>query len=202
VQEGQFVSGRIYTGLVRDAGGIEGQIQAMATGHSPDERIRAKPVRPAADRAAYMLGPGAGEGHWVRGNRFTFKASGREVGDGFAVVETVLHPPAAAPAHLHTGTDEALHILKGEVELEVGGQRFEASPGCFAFLPRGVPHRYLPRDPGPVRALWFLAPSGFEDFWRETGTPIVEGEPPPPPTPPDPERMSELGAKFGTKFLP
>lgn len=203
VKDDQFVSGRIYTELARDAGGIEAQIEAMATGHSREELVRAKAMRPtAADRAPYMLGPDAGEGHWVRGNQFTFKASGREVGDGFAVVETLLHPLAAAPAHLHVATDEALYVLEGDIGVEVGGQRFEASPGCFAFLPKGVPHRYIPRDPGPVRVLWLLSPSGFEDFWRETGTPIVEGEPPPPPAPPDPERMSDLGSKYGTKFLP
>ncbi len=46
-------------------------------------------------RQPYALAPDEGEGWWVRGNRFTFKGSGREVGSGFAVVETccILWPP-------------------------------------------------------------------------------------------------------------
>src|ERR1051326_1271056 len=116
---------------------------------------------------AYVLGPGESEALWVRGNRFTFKASGREVGEGVAVVETELHPVAAAPAHVHHQTDEALYVIEGEMDLEVGGEPLRAGPVSFAFLPRAIPHRYLPKEPGPVRVLWFLSPAGFEEFWRE-----------------------------------
>ncbi len=152
-------------------------------------------------RQPYVLAPEEGEGWWVRGNRFTFKASGREVGPGFAVVETLLHPVAAAPAHLHHGTDEALYVLEGELVLEVGDHRFKTQPGSFAFLPRDIPHRYLPQEPGPVRVLWVLTPAGFEGYWREIGEPITPGVPAPPPVPPDPLRMAELGRRYATEFL-
>jgi quercetin dioxygenase-like cupin family protein len=152
------------------------------------------------DIAPYVLGPADGEALWVRGNRFTFKASGRDVGGGFAAVETLLHPVAAAPAHRHDETDEALYVIEGELVVEVGEERFTAGPGSFGFLPRGIPHRYLPQEPGPVRVLWFLSPAGFEDFWREVGTPVVEGEDPPRPTPPDAARMAELGGRYSTDF--
>jgi hypothetical protein len=33
-----------------------------------------------AEHKPYVLGPGDGEALWVRGNRFTFKASGSDVG--------------------------------------------------------------------------------------------------------------------------
>lgn len=36
VQEGLFVRGRIYTELVRDAGGVEGQVKRMAEGTTPE----------------------------------------------------------------------------------------------------------------------------------------------------------------------
>ncbi|HEX9121803.1 MAG TPA: cupin domain-containing protein, partial [Actinomycetota bacterium] len=148
----------------------------------------------------YLLGPDEGEALWVRGNRFTFKASGGDVGGGFAAVETLLHPVAAAPAHVHEQTDEALYVIEGEIVVEVGEERFRGVPGSFGFLPRGIPHRYLPQEPGPVRVLWFLSPAGFEDFWRDIGTPVVDGEEPPPPTPPDPVRMAELGRRYRTDF--
>jgi quercetin dioxygenase-like cupin family protein len=153
-----------------------------------------------AGAKAYALGPGEGEAFWVRGNRFTFKASGREVGGGFAVVETELHPVAAAPAHVHHQTDEALYVIEGEMDLEVGGERLTAEPGSFAFLPRAIPHRYLPKEPGPVRVLWLLSPAGFEEFWREIGTPVQEGAEAPAPTPPDAVRMGELGRKYASEF--
>jgi quercetin dioxygenase-like cupin family protein len=149
-----------------------------------------------------FLGPGEGAGYWVRGNRFVFKAAGAETGGGFAIVETDLAEEAAAPTHVHEETDEAVYVLEGEITLEVGTERVRASPGWFAFLPRGVPHRYRPHGPGPVRVLWFLSPAGFEGMWVETGTAIEEGEPPPPPTPPDLDLMARVGRKYRTAFLP
>lgn len=152
------------------------------------------------DVTPYLLGPEEGEALWVRGNRFTFKAGGDDVGGGFAAVETVLHPVAAAPAHVHEETDEAFYVIEGEIVIEVGEERLRGTPGAFGFLPRGIPHRYLPQEPGPVRVLWFLSPAGFERFWRDVGTPVVDGEEPPAPSPPDPLRMAELGRKYLTDF--
>lgn len=153
-------------------------------------------------RRPYGLGRDEGEAYWIRGNRFDFKASGREVGGGFAVVETLLHPVSAAPAHVHHETDEAVYVVEGHMTVDVGDERLELGEGSFAFLPRGIPHRYLPRDPGPVRVLWVLSPGGFEDFWREMGTPVQPGEQTPQPMPPDPESMARLGQKYKTEFLP
>ena len=151
---------------------------------------------------AYALKPNAGEAWWVRGNLFTFKASAREVGKGFSVVETVLHPVSAAPAHLHHDTDEAVYMLEGRMLVDVGDERLDLVPGSFAFLPKGIAHRYLPQEPGPVRVLWVLTPSGFEDFWREIGSEAKPGEEPPKPVPPDPAYMARVGRKFATDFLP
>lgn len=151
----------------------------------------------------YALDPDKGtEQWWVRGNRFTFKAGAAEAGGGFAVVETLLHPVAAAPAHVHDETDEAVYVLEGRLVLEVGDERFDQAPGSFAFLPRRVPHRYLPQPPGPVRALWLLTPAGFENYWREIGDPVVAGQPPPKPVPPDAAVMDRIGKRYRTRFLP
>lgn len=151
--------------------------------------------------STYVLPPDAGRAFWLRGNRFVFKASGDEVGGAFASVETVLHRGAEAPAHRHLEADEALYVVEGELELIVDGTHHTAGAGAFAFLPRGTRHQYLVRGSGTARALWFLTPAGFEQFWMEMGTP-VEGSPePPPPTPPDPARMAELGRKYKTEFF-
>lgn len=160
-------------------------------------------MQQSATRRQYVLEPEQGvEQRWLRGNRLVFKASANEVGPGFSVVEMLLEPVAAAPAHVHHDTDEAIYVLEGRLVLEVGDDRFETRPGSFAFLPKGVPHRYLPQPPGPVRVLWILTPSGFENYWREMGNPVVEGEPAPQPTPPDRSYMQELGRRYATEFLP
>lgn len=155
-----------------------------------------------ASRMAYVVKSGDGEQYWVRGNLFGFKASTREVGHGFAVVETTLHPVAAAPAHVHHETDEGVFMIQGRMLVDVGEQRLDLSAGDFAFLPRDIPHRYLPQEPGPVRTLWILSPGGYENYWRDMGIPVQRGEKPPPPTPPDPDYMARLAAKYATEILP
>jgi hypothetical protein len=47
-----------------------------------------------------------------------------------------------------------------------------------------------------------LTPAGFENYWREIGDPVVEGERAPKPTPPDPAFMAEIGRRYATEFLP
>jgi quercetin dioxygenase-like cupin family protein len=147
-----------------------------------------------------FLGPGAGPGYWVRGNRFVFKVTGSETGGRFAVVETELVPGAEAPTHVHHDTDESLYVVEGGITLEVGAERVDAGPGWFGFLPHGVPHRYRPHEPGPVRVLWFLQPAGFERMWIETGVAFEEGVPPA-PSPPNLPAMREIGRRYGTEFL-
>ncbi|HEY7489109.1 MAG TPA: cupin domain-containing protein [Streptosporangiaceae bacterium] len=62
------------------------------------------------------------------------------------------------------------YLLDGQITVECGDRRWQAGPGDFAFLPRGVPHAFIVTD-GPVRGLQIAAPAGFERFVRELGRP-------------------------------
>ena len=43
-----------------------------------------------------------------------------------------------APRYTHTHEDEAFYVLNGTITVGCGKETYEAGPGAFVFLPRGV----------------------------------------------------------------
>jgi quercetin dioxygenase-like cupin family protein len=81
------------------------------------------------------------------------------------------HPPPdwSLPAHLHSNESETIHIVAGEFEMEVDGERMVVSVGETVHVPRGVIHsgRNIGEQTG-TRVLLF-SPSGMECFFMEAG---------------------------------
>ena len=154
---------------------------------------------------AYAHEEGEGEARWWLGvSLVTIKATGRETGGRYTLVEVLEPEGEEAPLHVHHNEDEGFWILEGELTFEVGDETIKASPGSFLFGPRDVPHRYTV-DSGPARLLFILSPSGFEEFIYATSEPAKELTlPPPPEGPPDEAEMEQLMAlarQYGAEIL-
>ncbi len=154
---------------------------------------------------AYGLDEGEGEARWWLGvSLATIKATGKETGGRYALVEVLEPEGEEAPLHVHHNEDEGFWVLEGELTFEVGGEKIKASPGSFLFGPRDVPHRYTVES-GPARLLFILSPAGFEEFIYATSEPAKELTlPPPPGGPPDEAEMEQLGAlarRYGAEIL-
>ena len=151
----------------------------------------------------YGLEKGEGEARWWLGGLATIKATGKETGGRYTLVE-VLEPEGEQPFHVHHREDEGFWVLEGELTFEIGEEKIKASPGSFLFGPRDVPHRYTV-DSGPARLLFILSPSGFEDFIYATSEPAQERAlPPQPEGPPSEAEMEQLGAlarQYGAELL-
>ncbi len=91
---------------------------------------------------------------------------GEVTGGRFALVEMVEERGAELPRHLHHWEDETLYVLEGAIDAWVAGGWVEVPAGSALFLPRGVEHA-LCASTERARVLVFLAPSGFEGFYRE-----------------------------------
>ena len=103
--------------------------------------------------------------------------------------------PAGTPGpgrHVHTREDEGVYIFAGTLTLEVGDQRFEAGPGCFVFMPRGIPHVFENLGAEEVRGIGLLNPPGLEDMFEEQAAyfDALDGAP-------DPRFFHELSARYG-----
>jgi quercetin dioxygenase-like cupin family protein len=158
----------------------------------------------AASRA-FGLEDGEGEARWWLGvSLATIKATGKETGGHYTLVEVIEPEGEEAPLHLHHNEDEAFWILEGELTFQVGDETIKAFPGSFLFGPRDIPHRYTV-DSGPARLLFILSPAGFEEFIYATSEPAHERTlPPRPASPPSEAELEQLGAvarQYGCELL-
>jgi mannose-6-phosphate isomerase-like protein (cupin superfamily) len=64
------------------------------------------------------------------------------------------------PPHIHPGQDEFMHMIEGQLEVELDGQRHQAPAGSLVKMPRGVPHAYYNNSEQPTRCLFWVSPAG------------------------------------------
>src|ERR671915_1512659 len=154
---------------------------------------------------AFGLKEGEGEAwSWLGVTLATIKATGKETGGRFTLVEVLEPEGEEAPLHVHHREDEAFWILEGELTFQVGEETIKASPGSFLFGPRDVPHRYTVES-GPARLLFILSPAGFEEFVYATSEPAKERALPPapegPPSEAEMEHLRALARQYGGELL-
>jgi quercetin dioxygenase-like cupin family protein len=150
---------------------------------------------------AYGLEEGEGEAKWWLGvSLATIKATGKETGGRYTLVEVLEPEGAEAPLHVHHNEDEAFWVLEGDLTFEVGDEMIKASPGAFLFGPSAVPHRYTV-DSGPARLLFVLSPAGFEEFIYATSEPAKERILPPPPDEAEMEQLGAVARQYGCELL-
>jgi mannose-6-phosphate isomerase-like protein (cupin superfamily) len=146
-------------------------------------------------RRPKVLSPSDGKQLNVQGIEFTYKAIGEDTEGHFAFTEGIVPPQRGVPEHIHHLEDEAFYILQGEFEIECDGELFEAGPGSFALLPKGLPHRFQNVSRYPGKLLCIQCPSGVEEFFEHMSVLAEEGAP-------DAEKIHQLTTKYGIEFLP
>src|ERR1700712_2445153 len=114
-----------------------------------------------------------GEIYFVRENiSITIKVSKKVDGiDSTSICTEKIQPGGGIPVHKHLFNDEIFFIHKGSGSFILDDQEFKISEGSNAFVPKGVWHGL--RNTGS-EILFFsfgFSPSGFEDFFRQIGTP-------------------------------
>lgn len=64
------------------------------------------------------------------------------------------------PPHIHPTQDEYIHVLKGELDLVLGGEHIHASTGDLVCMPRGIAHGIFNNTGHDVTALFWVTPTG------------------------------------------
>ncbi|HZJ51100.1 MAG TPA: cupin domain-containing protein [Actinomycetota bacterium] len=143
--------------------------------------------------------PDEGDGTWLLGGLYTFKARGDETANAYSLFE--VQGLVAAPRHLHEREEEGFYVVGGEVTLSIGDEMIQGTAGTFAFVPRGVEHAFTIESP-EARLLLLLTPgnAGHEELFTEMGEPAAPNTavPPPPSGQPDVERLAAIAARHGT----
>ena len=151
-------------------------------------------------REPFLLRPGEGESVWSLGGRFTTKAAAAVTVNQFALVEAVAFQATEPPLHIHHREDEAWYILDGKMTFYVADEVLEATAGCFAFAPRGIPHTFTV-DVEPTRVLVFASPAGFEHFALELGQPAHDDTPPANLAMPSSEVLGPVAERYGIEVV-
>ena len=82
-------------------------------------------------------------------------------------------PGASLPCHIHD-FDESITIVGGSAVCLVQGKRYELSDCDTAFIPRGIPHRFLNQSNGEMAMIWVYA--GNEPDRRIVASGYCSGE--------------------------
>ncbi|MFN0154512.1 MAG: cupin domain-containing protein [Gaiella sp.] len=131
----------------------------------------------------------------LAGTTLTAKADGTTTGDAFVVAEATLAPGGfEPPLHLHREIAEALYVLDGRLDLQVGDERRVAVPGTFVSIPAGVPHT-VSAGTEPVRILMMLSnPARSNQMFQVMEQVFANGAP-------DPETAGPLLAQLDMEML-
>ena len=120
---------------------------------TPDDNPAHSPTK------GYVLHPGEGV------SSPDVKASQASTAGSITLIESQTN--GGAPMHVHHHQDECFYVLEGLVTVHCGEDYFEAGPGAFAFLPRGIPHSWDVVGEGTAKLLIITVPAGLEEFLEE-----------------------------------
>jgi quercetin dioxygenase-like cupin family protein len=103
------------------------------------------------------------------GVRTEIHLSGEDTAGAFCLL--VDHPPAgwSLPVHRHAGVAETIHVLEGDFEMTVDGQRSRLEAGQTIHVPADVLHAGGNVGAATGRRVVIFNPAGMEDFFLEIG---------------------------------
>jgi len=152
------------------------------------------------DSHLYGLGKDEGTAVWFLNHLAIVKATAKQTGNAFGLVEFVAPVGPGSPYHVHRGEDESFFVLEGQLEFISGERRLTGGPGSFVFLPRDIPHGFWVVGKSPARFLVLATPGGFEGFVLELGQP-ASSLTLPVPSMPDMDKLTALAAKYRIEIL-
>ena len=152
------------------------------------------------DLRIYALGKDEGPAVWFLNQLAVVKATAKQTGNAFGLIEQLAPVGPASPYHVHRAEDETFYVLDGQLEFISGERRSTGGPGSSVFLPRDIPHGFRVVGESPARFLVLTTPGGFEGFFMEVGRP-AEALTLPVPSAPDMQKLMALAAKYRVEIL-
>jgi len=141
--------------------------------------------------APYVLAAGQARSH--PGAVPAIKAGAADTGGLLTFCDGVVGPRTPGPPlHVHHETDEFFYVIDGHLLVQAGQERHDLGPGCFAWLPRQIPHTYANVSASPVHMVGGAVPGGIEEFFAAQAAYLARQQ-----GPPDPERIAAIWAGHG-----
>lgn len=113
------------------------------------------------------------ETFFVRENTpITFNISKNKDGvSSVSLLTEELMPGSIIPTHKHLHADEFFFFQQGTGSISIEDKTFSFKPGTTGFVPKNTWHSIKNTGDEKVIFSFGFSPAGFEDFFREIGTP-------------------------------
>jgi quercetin dioxygenase-like cupin family protein len=136
------------------------------------------------------------ETYFVRENTpITIHISKSDNIDSMSICTEELLPGYSIPIHKHLYADEMFYIIKGSGNFTLDNEEIPINVGGSAFVPNDTWHGLKNTGTELLIFTFGFSPSGFEDFFRQTGT--LKGL----PFKPKPqEKLDLLAKKYGMVY--
>jgi quercetin dioxygenase-like cupin family protein len=128
--------------------------------------------------------------------------SGKHSAGSYCMMEIYSSAGRATPNHKHQHEDETIHILDGELSVDIEGTLQTLRAGETLYLQRGTAHQLINHSDQTVRYLVICAPAGFDEFVETCADPLSAPFASAPPSVDAKERMRAAAPKFGITLLP
>jgi quercetin dioxygenase-like cupin family protein len=147
----------------------------------------------AANLNPKIVRDGEGEVLNVIGDVQTHKLVGSETNN--QIVEWVddVDPGVGIPPHIHTKEDEIFRVVKGQVEIMVGGKTTVLEAGDTAFAPKNVAHSWTVVGTEKAKMITSAFPAGIEKMFGELAA-LPAG-------PPDFGKVAQICGSHGVTFV-
>jgi quercetin dioxygenase-like cupin family protein len=94
--------------------------------------------------------------------------------DSIAFLSESFMPGDALPVHKHLNEDELIFLHRGSGSLTLGEKEYQVKEGAVVFIPKGIWHGLKNTGTENIEMRFAYTPSGFENFFREVGTPVAQ----------------------------
>jgi len=123
-----------------------------------------------------LIQPGEGRRFAIPGGICIIKATGKDTGGTYAMIEMLIPPQSDPPPHIHSREVESFYIIEGSLSFWLSDRKLTGSAGCLVIAPPGHTHAYKNEGDEPARVLLLITPAGLARIIREgdEGTPSRE----------------------------
>ncbi len=111
-----------------------------------------------------------GQGKQI-GNHIHIAVGTEHTGGVFSAMKVTIVPHQLLAPHTHDTEDQAVYVISGELEFEVGGEeglRFTVPAGSFVRKPAGVEHSFWNATDAPCEYIELNAGERFQRFVEAT----------------------------------
>jgi quercetin dioxygenase-like cupin family protein len=135
-----------------------------------------------------------GDGRILQFLGVTHKLTSDQTGGAFYVCEAVFEPESGSPLHLHHFEDEVVHVLEGEIKIQLDQDQLHAPAGGIVHLPKKIPHALQNPLKTLLRIMVHAIPGGLEHYFNEVDAALQNGSF-------NSEVHAEISKKYGLEWL-